>query len=41
MAVGGGVASLGADGIIVATGSMPDGKGFQRAMPEHGQLRAP
>ena len=30
--------SLGADEIIVATGSLPDGKGFQRAMPEHDTL---
>ena len=30
--------ALGADEIIVATGSMPDGKGFQRALPEHDEL---
>jgi thioredoxin reductase len=30
--------SLGADAVIVATGSMPDGKAFQRAMPEHDAL---
>uniref|UniRef100_UPI0035B45748 oxidoreductase n=1 Tax=Aestuariivirga sp. TaxID=2650926 RepID=UPI0035B45748 len=30
--------AFGADEIIVATGSMPDGKAFQRAMPEHDQL---
>lgn len=30
--------AFGADEVIVATGSMPDGKAFQRAMPEHDQL---
>ena len=30
--------ALGTDQIIVATGSMPDGNGFQRAMPEYDQL---
>ncbi|MFM8746472.1 MAG: FAD-dependent oxidoreductase [Aestuariivirga sp.] len=30
--------AMGADEIVVATGSMPDGKGFQRAMPEHDAL---
>jgi hypothetical protein len=29
---------MGADEIIVATGSLPDGKAFQRAMPEHDSL---
>jgi 2,4-dienoyl-CoA reductase-like NADH-dependent reductase (Old Yellow Enzyme family)/thioredoxin reductase len=32
------VQELGADVVIVATGSLPDGKGFQRAMPEHDAL---
>jgi 2,4-dienoyl-CoA reductase-like NADH-dependent reductase (Old Yellow Enzyme family) len=27
--------AIGADEIVVATGSLPDGKGFQRWMPEH------
>ncbi|NJM29668.1 MAG: FAD-dependent oxidoreductase [Rhizobiales bacterium] len=30
--------AIGADEIIVATGSSPDGKGFQRWMPEHDSL---
>jgi NADPH-dependent 2,4-dienoyl-CoA reductase/sulfur reductase-like enzyme len=30
--------AFGADQVIVATGSMPDGKAFQRAMPEHDAL---
>ncbi len=30
--------AIGADQIIVATGSLPDGKAFQRAMPEHDAL---
>lgn len=30
--------AIGADEIIVATGSLPDGKAFQRAMPEHDSL---
>ncbi len=30
--------AIGADEIIVATGSLPDGKAFQRAMPEHDAL---
>lgn len=30
--------AIGADEVIVATGSSPDGKGFQRAMPEHDAL---
>jgi 2,4-dienoyl-CoA reductase-like NADH-dependent reductase (Old Yellow Enzyme family)/NADPH-dependent 2,4-dienoyl-CoA reductase/sulfur reductase-like enzyme len=30
--------AIGADVIIVATGSLPDGKAFQRAMPEHDAL---
>jgi 2,4-dienoyl-CoA reductase-like NADH-dependent reductase (Old Yellow Enzyme family)/thioredoxin reductase len=30
--------AIGADEVIVATGSSPDGKGFQRAMPEHDEL---
>ena len=30
--------AFGADEVIVATGSMPDGRAFQRAMPEHDQL---
>ena len=30
--------AFGADEIIVATGSLPDGKAFQRAMPEHDAL---
>jgi 2,4-dienoyl-CoA reductase-like NADH-dependent reductase (Old Yellow Enzyme family)/thioredoxin reductase len=30
--------AFGADEIIVATGSMPDGKAFQRALPEHDAL---
>jgi 2,4-dienoyl-CoA reductase-like NADH-dependent reductase (Old Yellow Enzyme family)/thioredoxin reductase len=30
--------AMGADVVIVATGSMPDGKAFQRAMPEHDAL---
>lgn len=30
--------AFGADVVIVATGSMPDGNGFQRAMPEHDAL---
>ncbi|MFN0192212.1 MAG: FAD-dependent oxidoreductase [Aestuariivirga sp.] len=30
--------AIGADEIIVATGSLPDGKGFQRWMPEHDSL---
>lgn len=30
--------AIGADVVIVATGSMPDGKAFQRAMPEHDAL---
>jgi NAD(P)H-nitrite reductase large subunit len=29
---------MGADAVIVATGSLPDGKAFQRAMPEHDAL---
>ena len=32
------VQDMGADVVIVATGSLPDGKGFQRAMPEHDAL---
>ena len=32
------VKAMGADEVIVATGSMPDGKAFQRAMPEHDAL---
>ncbi len=32
------VKAFGADEVIVATGSMPDGKAFQRAMPEHDAL---
>jgi len=30
--------AMGADAVIVATGSLPDGKAFQRAMPEHDAL---
>jgi NADPH-dependent 2,4-dienoyl-CoA reductase/sulfur reductase-like enzyme len=30
--------AMGADEIIVATGSLPDGKGFQRSLPEHDAL---
>ena len=30
--------AFGADEVIVATGSIPDGKAFQRAMPEHDAL---
>ena len=30
--------AIGADVVIVATGSLPDGKAFQRAMPEHDAL---
>jgi 2,4-dienoyl-CoA reductase-like NADH-dependent reductase (Old Yellow Enzyme family) len=30
--------AIGADEVIVATGSLPDGKGFQRRMPEHDSL---
>ena len=30
--------AMGADVVIVATGSMPDGNAFQRAMPEHDAL---
>ena len=30
--------AIGADVVIVATGSLPDGKAFQRAMPEHDVL---
>jgi len=30
--------AIGADEVIVATGASPDGKGFQRAMPEHDAL---
>ncbi len=30
--------AMGADLVIVATGSLPDGKAFQRAMPEHDAL---
>ena len=30
--------AIGADEVIVATGSLPDGKAFQRAMPEHDAL---
>jgi 2,4-dienoyl-CoA reductase-like NADH-dependent reductase (Old Yellow Enzyme family)/NADPH-dependent 2,4-dienoyl-CoA reductase/sulfur reductase-like enzyme len=30
--------AMGADQVIAATGSSPDGKGFQRAMPEHDAL---
>ena len=30
--------AIGADEVIVATGSSPDGKGSQRAMPEHDEL---
>jgi 2,4-dienoyl-CoA reductase-like NADH-dependent reductase (Old Yellow Enzyme family)/thioredoxin reductase len=30
--------AFGADQVIIATGSMPDGKAFQRAMPEHDAL---
>ena len=29
---------MGSDVVIVATGSLPDGKAFQRAMPEHDAL---
>ncbi len=32
------VRAFGADEVIVATGSQPDGKGFQRGMPEHDAL---
>lgn len=32
------VKALGADEVIIATGSQPDGKGFQRALPEHDAL---
>jgi 2,4-dienoyl-CoA reductase-like NADH-dependent reductase (Old Yellow Enzyme family)/thioredoxin reductase len=32
------VRAIGADEVIVATGSQPDGKGFQRWMPEHDAL---
>jgi NADPH-dependent 2,4-dienoyl-CoA reductase/sulfur reductase-like enzyme len=32
------VAAMGADAVILATGSLPDGKAFQRAMPEHDAL---
>ena len=32
------VKAMGADTVIVATGSLPDGKAFQRAMPEHDAL---
>jgi 2,4-dienoyl-CoA reductase-like NADH-dependent reductase (Old Yellow Enzyme family)/thioredoxin reductase len=32
------VKALGADEVIVATGSQPDGKGFQRGMPHHDEL---
>ena len=32
------VRAMGADVVIVATGSLPDGKAFQRAMPEHDSL---
>ena len=32
------VQDMGADVVIVATGSLPDGKGFPRAMPEHDAL---
>ena len=32
------VKAMGADVVIVATGSLPDGKAFQRAMPEHDAL---
>ena len=30
--------AIGADEVIIATGSLPDGKAFQRAMPEHDAL---
>ena len=30
--------AMGADVVIIATGSLPDGKAFQRAMPEHDAL---
>jgi 2,4-dienoyl-CoA reductase-like NADH-dependent reductase (Old Yellow Enzyme family)/thioredoxin reductase len=30
--------AIGADEVIVATGSLPDGKAFQRALPEHDAL---
>lgn len=30
--------AIGADVVVVATGSLPDGKAFQRAMPEHDAL---
>ena len=30
--------AIGADVVIIATGSLPDGKAFQRAMPEHDAL---
>jgi 2,4-dienoyl-CoA reductase-like NADH-dependent reductase (Old Yellow Enzyme family)/thioredoxin reductase len=32
------VRAVGADEVIMATGSQPDGKGFQRGMPEHDAL---
>lgn len=32
------VKAIGADQVIMATGSQPDGKAFQRAMPEHDAL---
>ncbi len=32
------VRAIAADEVIMATGSQPDGKGFQRAMPEHDAL---
>ena len=32
------VKALNADEVIIATGSLPDGKAFQRAMPEHDAL---
>jgi 2,4-dienoyl-CoA reductase-like NADH-dependent reductase (Old Yellow Enzyme family)/thioredoxin reductase len=32
------VRAFGADHVVVATGSTPDGKGFQRALPEHDAL---
>ena len=32
------VKAFGVDEVIVATGSLPDGKAFQRAMPEHDSL---
>ena len=32
------IKAFGADEVIIATGSQPDGAGFQRALPEHDRL---